>query len=117
MASRKYKRKGKEEAETSDEGGTNLPAHTVPETHLTAKAGEEGPGADTESAGTAHATSIAGGALGQRVGLPAPLPPKEAKKAGFLLEGETAPADEEEETDEEREAREEREREAAAGNE
>lgn len=91
MASRRHKRKKDEETNggTSDEGGTNLPAHTVPEHHLSEQAAQEGPGINHEpDQGTAQATSIAGGALGQRVGLPAPLPPKAAAAAGFRTDAE-----------------------------
>lgn len=78
-------KKKEEKEEKPGKSGENLTGHTVPDNHLADKqktAGQK-PGADMESEGIAHATSVVGGAAGQAVGLPTPLPPKEAKEAGF----------------------------------
>lgn len=84
MARRKKTVENTEEGE--DQTRKVLPDHPTPESHLSHTHSESKPGGDGDDNtpfGTAHAGAVAGGAAGQRVGLPAPLPAKEAEEAGF----------------------------------
>lgn len=79
----------KESGSKQEKSGANLQGHKTPETHLskTAEKNAGTPKVDMESEGISHATSVAAGSVGQAVGLPKPLPPEQAKKAGFVPKG------------------------------
>ena len=88
MARRKKTEESKQPKENRVDGEADIPKHRhIRKTHLTEEQTAEKPGGDgmgLQAEGTAHATSVVGGAMGQRVGLPAPLAPEEANEKGWL---------------------------------
>lgn len=78
-------RKKKEEAPSNVTGKAEIPAHrNIPKTELSEAQSAEEPGGDgmgLSQEGTANVSSVVGGAHGQAVGLPKPLPPKEEEES------------------------------------